>query len=82
MPIIAFLGEFHSTDRLLRILVKHVGLEPTLFRIENPVTQPVSRMLRYNINTQYIEGFRFISPVDFGRSFLCIECIKPVTLTL
>lgn len=63
-------------------MVKHVGLEPTLFLTENQVTQPVSRMLHYTINIQYTEGFRFISPVDFGRSFPCIEFIKPVTLLL
>jgi len=39
-------------------------------------------MLHYTINIQYTEGFRFISPVDFGRSFPCIEFIKPVTLLL
>jgi len=39
-------------------------------------------MLHYTINIQYTEGFRFISPVDFSRFFLCIECIKLVTLLL
>ena len=53
-------------------MVKHEGLEPSLFWTENPVTQPVSRMLHLNYFEEHTQAY--------PKALSLIECVHQNSL--